>query len=65
VHLPELKEGDMTRRQPDITRMKELQRRTPTSLEDGINALLRFRKIPGFLKVHASSRFFQQLIEEK
>ena len=44
VHLPELKEGDMTRRQPDITRMKELLRRRPTSLEDGINALLRSEK---------------------
>jgi UDP-glucuronate decarboxylase len=39
-----LKEGDMTRRQPDITRMKELLRHTPTSIEEGINALLRSEK---------------------
>jgi UDP-glucuronate decarboxylase len=40
VHVPALKEGDMTRRRPDITRMKELLNREPTSLEQGIKAIL-------------------------
>jgi len=36
IHLPALKEGDMTRRKPDITRMKQLLGRDMTLLEDGI-----------------------------
>lgn len=40
IHLPQLKEGDMTRRQPDITKMKMLLQREPTSLEDGIKAVI-------------------------
>ena len=44
VHLPQLKEGDMTRRRPDVTRMKELLHRPPTSIEEGIHALLRSEK---------------------
>jgi nucleoside-diphosphate-sugar epimerase len=34
--LPPLKEGDMTRRQPDVTKMKQLLERNFTKLEDGI-----------------------------
>ncbi|MCC7232875.1 MAG: NAD-dependent epimerase/dehydratase family protein [Bacteroidia bacterium] len=41
VHLPSLKEGDMTRRKPDITKMKDLLGRDFTRLEDGIRTILR------------------------
>lgn len=40
IHLPSLKEGDMTRRQPDITKMKELLDRDFTSLEVGIKQVI-------------------------
>ena len=40
VHLPELKEGDMTRRQPDIGKMKQLLTEETVSLEEGIKKLL-------------------------
>ena len=36
VHLPALKEGDMTRRKPDITKMKALLGRNLTPLNKGI-----------------------------
>jgi UDP-glucose 4-epimerase len=36
IHLPPLNEGDMTRRKPDITKMKNLLGRPMTNLEDGI-----------------------------
>jgi UDP-glucose 4-epimerase len=36
VHLPALKEGDMTRRKPDITKMRTVLQRELTSLEEGI-----------------------------
>lgn len=36
VHLPALKEGDMTRRRPDITKMRALLNRPMTTLEEGI-----------------------------
>ncbi|PSR52065.1 epimerase [Adhaeribacter arboris] len=36
VHLPPLQEGDMTRRNPDNTKMKELLNREMTVLKDGI-----------------------------
>lgn len=36
IHLPPLKEGDMTRRKPDITKMKKLLNRELTPLDDGI-----------------------------
>lgn len=35
-HLPPLAEGDMTRRKPDITKMKHLLNRPMTTLEEGI-----------------------------
>jgi nucleoside-diphosphate-sugar epimerase len=40
VHLPALKEGDMTRRQPDTAKMKQLLNKEPISLEDGLKKLL-------------------------
>lgn len=43
VHLPPLPEGDMTRRQPDITNMKKLLNRDFLSLEEGIREIIRYR----------------------
>jgi UDP-glucuronate decarboxylase len=40
VHLPALAEGDMTRRLPDNTKMRNLLKRDLLSLEEGINRLL-------------------------
>lgn len=40
VHLPPLPEGDMTRRQPDIAKMKSLLNRDLTPLEKGILVIL-------------------------
>jgi UDP-glucose 4-epimerase len=41
VHLPALEEGDMTRRKPDITKMKELLGSKPKiSLEDGLKRVI-------------------------
>ncbi|MFM7217126.1 MAG: NAD-dependent epimerase/dehydratase family protein [Bacteroidota bacterium] len=40
VHLPSLKEGDMTRRKPDVTKMKSLLGRDFTPLEEGIRKIL-------------------------
>lgn len=41
VHLPSLKEGDMTRRKPDVKIMKELLQRDFTALDIGLNAILK------------------------
>lgn len=38
--LPPLKEGDMTRRQPDNTKMKEILGRELISLEQGLKNLI-------------------------
>lgn len=40
VHLPPLAEGDMKRRVPDISKMKQLMDREITSLEDGIQRVI-------------------------
>ena len=40
VHLPPLKEGDMTRRKPDITKMMEILRRPLVPVEEGITRLM-------------------------
>jgi len=40
VYLPALPDGDMTRRQPDITKMKLLSNRDLVSLEQGIKKIL-------------------------
>ena len=42
--LPPLKEGDMTRRQPDVTKMKKLLGRGFTNLDDGIRQLIDYKK---------------------
>ena len=38
--LPPLKEGDMTRRQPDNSKMKQLLKRDLISLEEGLQRML-------------------------
>ena len=40
VHLDPLKEGDMTRRQPDITKMKNILKRDLIPLEEGLALIL-------------------------
>jgi len=40
VHLPPLKDGDMTRRQPDITKMHELLNRKLITLDEGIKKVI-------------------------
>lgn len=40
VHLPALSEGDMTRRLPDTTKMRELLSRPMLPLEEGIKAVI-------------------------
>ena len=40
IHLPPLAEGDMTRRQPDISKMKTLLNRELTPLRDGLQTIL-------------------------
>ncbi len=42
VHVPALKEGDMTRRCPDITKMKKLLNRELVPLETGLKKLIAF-----------------------
>ncbi len=44
VHLQPLKEGDMTRRQPEAAKMKKLLNRELTSLDEGIEKLIEYRK---------------------
>ncbi len=41
VYLPPLEDGDMTRRQPDITKMKSLLNRDLKPLEEGIREVLK------------------------
>ena len=40
IHLPPLAEGDMSRRFPDISKMKSILQRPPISLRDGIKKML-------------------------
>jgi len=40
VHLPPLKDGDMTKRQPDISKMKELLKRNLLPYREGIKKVL-------------------------
>jgi len=44
IHLEPLAEGDMTRRQPDIEKMKCLLKRPFTSLEDGLKKIITSKK---------------------
>lgn len=39
-YLPPLKEGDMTRRQPDNTRMRQILNRKMTSIEEGLKRMM-------------------------
>jgi len=41
VHLPPLKEGDMTRRQPDNSKMREILNKKLVSIEEGIGRMLK------------------------
>ncbi len=43
ISLPPLKEGDMTRRQPDITKMKLVMNREFISLEEGIKEIIKLK----------------------
>ncbi|HMT30259.1 MAG TPA: NAD-dependent epimerase/dehydratase family protein [Bacteroidia bacterium] len=45
VHLPALKEGDMTRRCPDNSKMKQLLNRPLTPLETGIKILIESKQL--------------------
>jgi UDP-glucuronate decarboxylase len=47
VHLPPLKEGDMTRRQPDNSKMRSILDKKLISIEEGMRLML---KDPRFLK---------------
>jgi UDP-glucose 4-epimerase len=40
IHLPKLEEGDMTRRKPDITKMRQLLQRDLTPLEEGLKNII-------------------------
>jgi UDP-glucuronate decarboxylase len=40
IHISSLEEGDMTRRKPDTTKMKQLLNREPVTLENGLKKLL-------------------------
>jgi len=44
IHLPPLPEGDMTRRKPDITKMRELLNRELTPVAGGIRKIIDCRK---------------------
>ncbi|HEY2345035.1 MAG TPA: NAD-dependent epimerase/dehydratase family protein [Xanthomonadaceae bacterium] len=46
VHLPPLKEGDMTRRLPDVSRMRAILGRELTSLDEGIARTAEFLRDP-------------------
>ena len=41
IHLPALKEGDMTRRMPDNTKMLKILQKDLTPLEKGIDLMLK------------------------
>ena len=41
IYLPPLKEGDMTRRKPDISKMRRLLNRELIPLDEGIERLVR------------------------
>jgi UDP-glucose 4-epimerase len=43
VHMPPLPEGDMTRRMPDITKMKRILGRDLISVKEGIDMLFQAR----------------------
>lgn len=45
VHLPALTEGDMTRRKPDITKMKQILNRDLLSVDEGIKKMIEHIKV--------------------
>lgn len=45
VHLPPLPDGDMTRRQPDISNMMELLNKDLTPLEEGLMKIIKLKKV--------------------
>lgn len=53
VFLPALKEGDMSRRCPDISKMRVLLNRRMTSLDEGINKLIEAKNFVPTFKLHA------------
>ena len=53
IFLPALKEGDMTRRCPDITKMKLLLNRRMTSLDEGIRRLIEEKNFVPPFKINA------------
>ena len=59
IHLPPLKEGDMTRRQPDIAKMKDILGRPLVSLEEGIKKMLQLTG--GLQKLPPTSRMASQV----
>jgi UDP-glucose 4-epimerase len=44
IHLPPLKEGDMTRRQPDNSKMKEILKRELIPIEEGVQNMMKSQK---------------------
>ena len=42
IHLPALAEGDMSRRQPDISKLRQSYNRPFTSIDDGLRKLIEF-----------------------
>jgi len=44
IYLPPLKEGDMSRRQPDATKMRKLLKRQLTPLDQGIAKLIKYKQ---------------------
>jgi UDP-glucose 4-epimerase len=42
IHLPALKEGDMTRRCPDTSKMKSILKKDLITLDEGIEKLINF-----------------------
>jgi UDP-glucose 4-epimerase len=44
IHIPALKDGDMTRRQPDNTKMKEILARDLITVEEGIKRMMADKK---------------------
>jgi UDP-glucose 4-epimerase len=44
IHLPKLEEGDMTRRKPDVSKMKQLLENPIVTLEDGLRKIINLQK---------------------
>ncbi len=55
IHLPPLKEGDMTRRQPDNGKMQLILGRPLVTLEDGIKKMMDSQNFLSSIKVKSHS----------